>query len=47
MLLLDVTRAPLAEGGVIELAVLDSADHYFRVLYAADLVDRCVAFFNE
>jgi len=44
---LDVTLAPLAEGGVIELEVLDGADHFFRDLYAEDLVDRSVEFINE
>ena len=44
---LDAALAPLAEGGVIELEVMDGADHFFRDLYAEDLVDRSVEFINE
>jgi len=44
MLLLDVTLAPLGEGGVIELEMPGGADHDFRDPNAGDLVDRSVEF---
>jgi pimeloyl-ACP methyl ester carboxylesterase len=44
---LGETLAPLAESGAIELEVLDGADHFFRDLYAEDLVDRSVEFIND
>ena len=44
---LEVKLAPLAADGVIELEVLDGADHFFRDLYAEDLVDLSVEFIND
>ena len=41
---LQEAMTPLAESGAIELEVIDGADHFFRDLYAEDLVDRSVAF---
>ncbi|MEN8167146.1 MAG: alpha/beta hydrolase [Pseudomonadota bacterium] len=44
---LDKKLAPMAEMGTIELEVIDGADHFFRDLYAEDLVDLAVEFINE
>jgi len=44
---LDKTLAPVAEAGVIELEVMEGADHSFRDLYAEDLVERAVEFIGE
>lgn len=44
---LDKKLAPVAESGVIELEVMEGADHSFRDLYAEDLVDRAVEFIGE
>lgn len=44
---LDRKLAPMAEAGVIELEVLDGADHSFRDLWAEDLVERTIEFINE
>jgi pimeloyl-ACP methyl ester carboxylesterase len=44
---LDKKLAPVAEAGVIELEVMEGADHSFRDLYAEDLVDRAVEFIGE
>ena len=34
----------MAKAGTIELALLDGADHFFRDLYAKELVDRAMEF---
>ena len=44
---LDKKLAPVAEAGVIELEVMEDADHSFRDLYAEDLVERAVEFIGE
>jgi pimeloyl-ACP methyl ester carboxylesterase len=44
---LDKKLAAMAEMGTIELEVIDGADHFFRDLYAEDLVDLAVEFINE
>lgn len=44
---LDKKLIPLAEAGAIELEVMDGADHFFRDLYAEDLVERAVEFIND
>jgi len=44
---LDEQLAPLAEAGSIDLEVMDGADHFFRDLYAEDLVERAIEFINE
>jgi dienelactone hydrolase len=44
---LDKTLVPVAEAGVIELEVMEGADHSFRDLYAEDLVERAVEFIGE
>lgn len=44
---LDKKLMPIAEAGVIELEVMDGADHSFRDLYAEDLVERAVEFIGE
>ena len=44
---LDEKLASLAEGGDIELEVIDGADHSFRDLYVEDLVERAVEFIGE
>jgi pimeloyl-ACP methyl ester carboxylesterase len=36
--------APMAEKPGVELVVIDGADHYFRDLYAEDLVDQVIEF---
>jgi len=38
---------PLAEAGTIELEVMEGADHFFRDLYAEDLVERAIEFIGE
>ena len=47
MLEVDEKLAPLAAAGTIDLEVMEGADHFFRDLYAEDLVDRAVEFINE
>jgi pimeloyl-ACP methyl ester carboxylesterase len=44
---LDKKLRPMAEAGAIELEVMDGADHFFRDLYAEDLVERTIEFINE
>lgn len=44
---LDEKLVPLAAAGTIELEVMDGADHFFRDLYAEDLVDRAIEFTSE
>ncbi len=44
---LDKKLAAMAEMGTIELEVIDGADHFFRDLYAEDLIDLAVEFINE
>lgn len=44
---LDRIFAPMAEAGMIELEVMDGADHSFRDLYVEDLVDRVIEFVGE
>lgn len=39
--------APVAEKSAVELVVIDGADHYFRDLYAEDLVDQVVEFIGD
>ena len=39
--------APAAEKGGVELVVIDGADHYFRDLYAEDLVDQTIEFIGN
>lgn len=39
--------APVAEKEGVELVVIDGADHYFRDLYAEDLVDQVVEFIGN
>ncbi len=39
--------APLAEQGAIELVVIDGADHFFRDLYADEVVEAIQAFVGE
>lgn len=39
--------SPMVQAGKIELDVMDGADHFFRDLYAEDLVDRAVEFITE
>jgi len=43
----DEKLAPLAAAGTIDLEVMEGADHFFRDLYAEDLVERAVEFINE
>jgi pimeloyl-ACP methyl ester carboxylesterase len=43
---LEAEVQPLAEAGVVELEVIDGADHFFRDLYAEDLADRAVELIN-
>lgn len=38
---------PLAEKPGVEMVVLDGADHYFRDLYAEDLVDQVIEFIAD
>ena len=44
---LDQILAPMAEAGMIELVVMEGADHTFRDLYSEELVDRTLAFIGE
>jgi len=39
--------APVAEKSTVELVVMDGADHYFRDLYAEDLVDQVIEFIGD
>lgn len=39
--------APMAGKGGVELVVMDGADHYFRDLYAEDLVDQVIEFIGD
>jgi pimeloyl-ACP methyl ester carboxylesterase len=39
--------APMAEKPGVELVVIDGADHYFRDLYAEDLVDQVIEFITN
>jgi len=41
---LKEAMTPLADSGAVELEVIDGADHFFRDLYAEDVVDRSVEF---
>jgi pimeloyl-ACP methyl ester carboxylesterase len=41
---LEDAMTPLAEKDAVELEVIEGADHFFRDLYAEDLVDRSVEF---
>lgn len=44
---LDKKLAPLADGKRVHMTVVDSADHFFRDLYADDAVEAIVAFLKE
>ena len=44
---LEEKIAPLLERNGIELEVIDGADHYFRDLYAEDLVERALEFIAQ
>lgn len=44
---LETTLAPMSEAGDIELTVIDGSDHFFRDLYAEEVVDRAVEFIGE
>ncbi len=39
--------APVAEKSAVEMVVIDGADHYFRDLYAEDLVDQVIEFIGD
>ena len=41
---LKEAMTPLAESGAVALEVIDGADHFFRDLYAEDVVDQSVEF---
>jgi pimeloyl-ACP methyl ester carboxylesterase len=44
---LEEKLAPLAGKGAVEVVVIDGADHFFRDLYAEELVEAAVEFFGE
>lgn len=44
---LEARLAPLAERGGVEVVVIDGADHFFRDLYAEELVEAVLEFIGE
>lgn len=44
---LETSLAPLADNGIITLAVIDGADHMFRDLYADEVADAIESFLSE
>ena len=44
---LETKLAPLADSGTVRVEIIEGADHYFRDLYAEELVEMAVEFMRE